>query len=55
MGWRTDEAYERKEAEYERAWLASMSPRERLWVRIRQAFRILLLVMFVIALIAALR
>ena len=44
MGWRTHEAYDRAEEERERAWLASLSPGQRLRVRAGQFLGILLVV-----------
>ncbi len=43
MGWRTQERYEAANAADERAALAAMQFRERLWSRLRQAFPLLVL------------
>lgn len=50
MGWRADDAYERTREAEERRWIASLAPRDRLRLRIWQAWRTALLVLGLAAL-----
>lgn len=42
MGWRAQEAYDRAQREHEIAWLRSLPRRERIMIRLRQTFWLLL-------------
>lgn len=53
MGWRADDAYERKRDDDYRQWLASLTWQDRLRVRAGQAFRLSLLITICAAFIYA--
>lgn len=50
MGWRTDDAYERAREAEERRWVATLAPRDRLWLRVWQVWRLTLTVLGLAAL-----